>query len=103
MGVSIEGPSETPRTSEHYHIEGLIGGPQLDPIMPRHASLADSQCKFLQPSLYLHTAHLVSFGHQEAVSVFEIAVILVLHRLNIVKICKMPGMFLDFRTIGIVQ
>ena len=34
-------------TSQHYRIEGFKVGSQLYPIIPRNASLPDSECKFL--------------------------------------------------------
>ena len=47
-GGPIEGSPETPRTSQHYHFEGLKGALNWSPIMPRDPSLSDSQCKFFQ-------------------------------------------------------
>ena len=40
----IKGPSETPRTSEDYDIEGFKWTFNSTAIMPRDASLSDSRC-----------------------------------------------------------
>ena len=40
------GPSETPRTSQHYHIEWCKRGPSFSPIMPRDASLRQPMWDF---------------------------------------------------------
>ena len=42
----IKGSPETPRTSQHFYIGGFKGALNWDPIMPRDASLSDSECKF---------------------------------------------------------
>ena len=39
-------PIETPRTSQHYRIEGFKGALNWAPIMPRDDSLSDSQYNF---------------------------------------------------------
>ena len=36
------------KSSEHYHIEGIKGGPKFERIMMRETSLSDSRGKFLQ-------------------------------------------------------
>jgi len=38
--ATIHGPPETPRTPQHYRMEGFKGGLNWSPIMPRDASLS---------------------------------------------------------------
>jgi len=43
------GAPETPRTSQHYRIEGFKGVLNWSPTMSRGVSLSDSDCKFFSP------------------------------------------------------
>lgn len=40
--ADLRAPPETLNTSEHYHIHGFEGGPQIGPLMSGDASLSDS-------------------------------------------------------------
>ena len=44
-GCLIKSPIDVPRTSQHYRIEGFKGVINWFPIIPKHASLSNSQCE----------------------------------------------------------
>ena len=72
---AILGPPETPRTSQHYHIEGLKGALNWAPIMPLDACLSDSRCKYLLWRSY----HTGLYSHDKLLLRIEYSIIFMHH------------------------